>query len=61
MASDCSRIMVFRPTREEFKDFAGFIRKMEEQGAHKAGVAKVSLFPYYLIVLLMMLSENYKN
>ena len=43
MASDGSRIMVFRPTSEEFKDFAGYIRKMEAQGAHKAGIAKVCL------------------
>lgn len=35
------RIMVFRPTYEEFKDFAQFITYMESQGAHKAGIAKV--------------------
>ncbi|XP_037918326.1 uncharacterized protein LOC119656091 isoform X3 [Hermetia illucens] len=35
------RIMVFRPTWEEFKDFAKYIEYMESQGAHKAGLAKV--------------------
>lgn len=37
------RIMVFRPTWEEFKDFDKYVRYMESQGAHKAGLAKVSL------------------
>ncbi|KAK3090508.1 hypothetical protein FSP39_012380 [Pinctada imbricata] len=35
------KIMVFRPTMEEFKDFTKFVEYMESQGAHKAGVAKV--------------------
>ncbi|XP_049843085.1 lysine-specific demethylase 4C-like isoform X13 [Schistocerca gregaria] len=35
------KIMVFRPTYEEFKDFSKFIGYMESQGAHKAGVAKI--------------------
>ncbi|KAF5286956.1 hypothetical protein FQR65_LT12415 [Abscondita terminalis] len=33
--------MVFRPTWDEFKDFAKYIEYMESMGAHKAGVAKV--------------------
>ena len=37
-----NKIMVFRPTLEEFVDFSAYIRKMEEMGAHRAGVAKVS-------------------
>ena len=37
-----SKIMVFRPTLDEFKNFSAYIRKMEEMGAHRAGVAKVS-------------------
>lgn len=43
------KIMVFRPTWDEFKDFNKYIAYMESQGAHKAGVAKVctSLFNYY--------------
>lgn len=35
------RIMVFRPTMDEFKNFSNYIAYMEEQGAHRAGVAKV--------------------
>ena len=36
------KIMVFRPTYEEFKDFSKYIDYMESVGAHKAGLAKVS-------------------
>ena len=36
------RIMVFRPTMEEFKDFNKYVLYIESQGAHKAGLAKVS-------------------
>ncbi|TDG43300.1 hypothetical protein AWZ03_010272 [Drosophila navojoa] len=39
--TDIPRIMVFRPTWEEFKDFPKYIAYMESQGAHKAGLAKV--------------------
>lgn len=45
MASDMpvSRgIMTFYPTVEEFKNFSRYIAYMESQGAHKAGLAKVS-------------------
>ena len=35
------KIMVFRPTWEEFKDFKKYIAYLESQGAHKAGLAKV--------------------
>jgi len=34
-------VMCFTPTMEEFRDFPRFIEYMEEQGAHKCGVAKV--------------------
>ncbi|XP_060532852.1 uncharacterized protein LOC132705908 [Cylas formicarius] len=37
----CPKIMVFRPTWEEFKDFASYVKHMESKGAHKAGLAKV--------------------
>ncbi|XP_061681244.1 lysine-specific demethylase 4B [Syngnathoides biaculeatus] len=37
---DC-KIMTFRPTMEEFKDFAKYIVYMESEGAHRAGLAKV--------------------
>uniref|UniRef100_H3CXI4 Lysine-specific demethylase 4B n=1 Tax=Tetraodon nigroviridis TaxID=99883 RepID=H3CXI4_TETNG len=35
------KIMTFRPTVEEFQDFARYIVYMESQGAHRAGLAKV--------------------
>uniref|UniRef100_A0A8C4X1S4 JmjN domain-containing protein n=1 Tax=Eptatretus burgeri TaxID=7764 RepID=A0A8C4X1S4_EPTBU len=35
------KIMVFRPTMEEFKEFPRFVAYMESQGAHRAGLAKV--------------------
>eukprot|EP00106_Octopus_bimaculoides_P022522 XP_014789964.1 PREDICTED: probable lysine-specific demethylase 4B [Octopus bimaculoides] len=35
------KIMVFKPTMEEFKDFRKYVNYMESQGAHKAGLAKV--------------------
>ncbi|KAL9951529.1 hypothetical protein ACROYT_G044205 [Oculina patagonica] len=41
MASEGNKIMVFRPTLSEFSNFPAYIRKMEEMGAHRAGVAKV--------------------
>ncbi|XP_075167176.1 uncharacterized protein LOC142239280 isoform X2 [Haematobia irritans] len=40
-SSEVPRIMVFRPTWEEFKDFPKYVAYMESQGAHKAGLAKV--------------------
>uniref|UniRef100_A0A4W4EK35 [histone H3]-trimethyl-L-lysine(9) demethylase n=1 Tax=Electrophorus electricus TaxID=8005 RepID=A0A4W4EK35_ELEEL len=47
MASDSvgqtpgSNIMIFHPTKEEFKDFSRYVAYMESQGAHRAGMAKV--------------------
>jgi hypothetical protein len=38
----CPKIMVFRPTWDEFKNFTSYIHHMESKGAHKAGLAKVS-------------------
>uniref|UniRef100_A0A3Q2Y3Y7 Lysine (K)-specific demethylase 4B n=1 Tax=Hippocampus comes TaxID=109280 RepID=A0A3Q2Y3Y7_HIPCM len=38
------KIMTFRPTMEEFKDFAKYIVYMESEGAHRAGLAKVTAF-----------------
>lgn len=35
-------IMTFYPTVEEFKNFSRYIAYVESQGAHKAGLAKVS-------------------
>ncbi|XP_076354926.1 lysine-specific demethylase 4A-like isoform X2 [Tachypleus tridentatus] len=39
--SSIPRIMVFRPTMEEFKDFTKYLEYVESQGAHKAGLAKI--------------------
>ena len=37
------KIMVFTPTMEQFRNFDKFVEHMEQQGAHKAGLAKVCL------------------
>ena len=37
------RIQVFRPSYEEFQDFEKYVKYIESQGAHKAGLAKVCL------------------
>lgn len=36
------KIMTFRPTWNEFKDFNKYIQYIESQGAHHGGVARVS-------------------
>lgn len=36
------KIMTFRPTWNEFKDFNKYIQCIEKQGAHHGGVARVS-------------------
>nr|XP_015201274.1 PREDICTED: lysine-specific demethylase 4C isoform X2 [Lepisosteus oculatus] len=40
-ANPACKIMTFRPTMEEFKDFNKYLVSMESQGAHRAGLAKV--------------------
>ncbi|XP_058886238.1 lysine-specific demethylase 4C isoform X3 [Acipenser ruthenus] len=40
-ANPACKIMTFRPTMEEFKDFNKYLVYMESQGAHRAGLAKV--------------------
>jgi hypothetical protein len=42
-AMDVPRIMVFRPTYDEFNSFSKYIEYMEKCGAHKAGLAKVDI------------------
>lgn len=50
MSSSIPKIMVFRPTWEEFKDFPKYIEYMEQRGAHKAGLVKASIdFKLWLI------------
>lgn len=44
-----SRIMTFTPSKEEFKDFSRYIAYIESQGAHKAGMAKVSSIDFVLL------------
>lgn len=39
---DVPKIMIFRPTWDEFKNFDRYVEYMESKGAHKAGLAKVS-------------------
>lgn len=39
--SQVPRIMVFRPTWEQFRNFSSYIEYMESKGAHLAGVVKV--------------------
>lgn len=41
MSTNHFKIMVFRPTLEEMKDFSKYIEYMESKGAHKAGLAKI--------------------
>lgn len=41
-ANPTCKIMTFRPTMEEFKDFNKYLVYMESQGAHRAGLAKVN-------------------
>jgi len=50
-------IMVFRPTWSEFKDFSNYIRLIESQGAHKAGVVKVC---YYTNIVFFFYYNNCK-
>ena len=39
--NNITKIQVFRPTWEEFKDFNKYIIEIEKKGAHKAGLAKI--------------------
>ncbi|ROI16065.1 Lysine-specific demethylase 4C [Anabarilius grahami] len=41
LANPACKIMTFRPTMEEFKDFNQYLVYMESQGAQRAGLAKV--------------------
>ena len=54
------QIMVFRPTMEEFKDFAKYIEHIETLGAHRAGLAKVCSFTISLVVLVYYLTDVFQ-
>lgn len=47
-------IMTFYPSAEQFKNFSRYIAYMESQGAHKAGLAKVSIDAVQLAFMLML-------
>ena len=49
--AEADKIMVFRPTYDEFKDFKKYIAYMESVGAHKMGVAKVGFSVQKRIIL----------
>lgn len=51
-SSQVPRIMVFRPTWEQFKNFPKYIEYMESKGAHLSGVVKVN---YSLNICLFLL------
>lgn len=53
--------MTFYPTAEEFKNFTRYIAYIESQGAHKAGLAKVSIEYMYstIVVFLSLLLVNH--
>ena len=48
--SSSPKIMVFRPTLEEMKDFPAYVTHMESMGAHKAGIAKVRVVARLILV-----------
>lgn len=45
------KIMIFRPSWQEFMNFNEYIAYMESKGAHKAGIAKVCCLCNFLIAL----------
>lgn len=51
-ANPTCKIMTFRPTMEEFQDFNQYLVYMEAQGAHRAGLAKVTSLARSLARLL---------
>lgn len=49
-ANPTCKIMTFRPTMEEFKDFNKYLVYMESQGAQRAGLAKVLRLTHFLLL-----------
>lgn len=54
-SSGSKKIMTFYPTVEEFKNFSRYIAYMESQGAHRAGLAKVSYTYLYFYLFFSWL------
>lgn len=51
--TETPKIMVFRPSWDEFKDFAKYVEYMESKGAHKAGIAKVNCFFFAIFFVFL--------
>lgn len=51
-------VMCFSPTMEQFRDFSAFITYMEDQGAHKYGIAKVRKRPLAMAVIVVYAPGN---
>lgn len=55
------KIMTFRPTFEEFKDFPKYIHYIESQGANLAGLARVSIIFYLHSLLVCVQTKDFGN
>lgn len=58
-ANPTCKIMTFRPTMEEFKNFNQYLVYMESQGAHRAGLAKVGRDFFLDFFYMMCLRGTY--
>lgn len=57
-SSGSKKIMTFYPTVEEFKNFSRYIAYMESQGAHRAGLAKVSYSCEFFKVIIIYIKTK---
>lgn len=58
-ANPACKIMTFHPTMEEFQDFNKYLVHMEDQGAHRAGLAKVRHTEIYFHKLNLDLKSDW--
>lgn len=58
-ANGTPKIMVFHPTWDEFKNFSAYIDYIESKGAHKAGLAKVSIFSKRIVHRILEESSRF--